>query len=250
MAANLRALEVLRALQAEQRAATGDEQRELARWSSWGAVPEIFDEHRAEWAPERGRLRELLDDQAYAEARRTTINAHYTDPAYVGAIWTALGELGFDGGRVLEPGAGAGTFIGMAPASADMVGVELDPTTAAIAGALYPHATIRTESFAATPYPAGSFDAAVGNVPFADVRLHDPRHNRANHSLHNHCIIKSLALTRPGGIVAVLTSRYTLDARNPAARREMNAMADLVGAVRLPSGAHMRAAGTRSSPTC
>ena len=133
MAANLRALEVLRALQAEQRAATGDEQRELARWSSWGAVPEIFDEHRAEWAPERGRLRELLDDQAYAEARRTTINAHYTDPAYVGAIWTALGELGFDGGRVLEPGAGAGTFIGMAPASADMVGVELDPTTAAIA---------------------------------------------------------------------------------------------------------------------
>ena len=133
----------------------------------------------------------------------------------------------------------------MAPQSARMIGVELDPTTASIAAALYPHATIRTESFAQTPYPAGYFDATVGNVPFADVRLHDPRHNRANHSLHNHCIIKSLALTRPGGIVAVLTSRYTLDARNPAARREMNAMADLVGAVRLPSGAHMRAAGTQ-----
>ncbi len=146
---------------------------------------------------------------------------------------------------MLEPGAGAGTFIGMAPATARMVGVELDPTTAAIAGALYPDATIRTESFAATPYTAGYFDATVGNVPFADVRLHDPRHNRANHSLHNHCIIKSLALTRPGGIVTVLTSRYTMDARNPAARREMNAMADLVGAVRLPSGAHMRAAGTQ-----
>jgi len=146
---------------------------------------------------------------------------------------------------VLEPGAGAGTFIGMAPAGAQMVGVELDPTTAAIAAALYPDATIRAESFARTPYADGHFDATVGNVPFADVRLHDPRHNRANHSLHNHCILKALALTRPGGIVAVLTSRYSLDAQNPAVRREMNAVADLLGAVRLPTGAHRRAAGTQ-----
>ena len=236
MQANLAALALLRTLQAADRAATSDEQHVLARWSSWGAVPELFDEARAEWAPEREQLRTLLDDRAYAAARRTTINAHYTDPVYVEAIWTALKDLGFDGGRVLEPGAGAGTFIGMAPDSAEMVGVELDPTTAAIAAALYPDATIRTESFADTPYRAGHFDATVGNVPFADVRLHDPRHNRGGHSLHNHCIIKSLALTRPGGIVAVLTSRYTLDAQNPAARREINAMADLVGAVRLPTG--------------
>lgn len=245
MQANLAALELLRTLQAAERAASGDEQQVLARWSSWGAVPELFDEARPQWAPERAQLRTLLDDRAYAAARRTTINAHYTDPAYVEAIWTAMNDLGFDGGLVLEPGAGAGTFIGMAPDSAEMVGVELDPTTAAIAAALYPDATIRTESFADTPYRAGHFDATVGNVPFADVRLHDPRHNRGGHSLHNHCIIKSLALTRPGGIVAVLTSRYTLDAQNPAARREINALADLVGAVRLPTGAHQRAAGTQ-----
>jgi N12 class adenine-specific DNA methylase len=243
--ANLAALELLRTLQADERQATAGEQHVLARWSSWGAVPEIFDEARTEWAPERERLHALLDDRAYAAARRTTINAHYTDPAYVQAIWTALGDLGFDGGVVLEPGAGAGTFIGMAPDSAEMIGVELDPTSAAIAAALYPNATIRKESFADTPYRAGHFDATIGNVPFADVRLHDPRHNRGGHSLHNHCIIKSLALTRPGGIVAVLTSRYTLDAQNPAARREINALADVVGAVRLPTGAHQRGAGTQ-----
>src|SRR5674476_856752 len=125
-----------------------------------------------------------------------------------------------------------------------MTGVELDPTSAAISRALYPDATVRTESFAATRYPAGHFDAVVGNVPFADVRLHDPRHNPGGHAIHNHFIIKSLALTRPGGMVAVLTSRYTLDSTNPAARREMNQLGDLVGAVRLPTGAHRRAAGT------
>jgi len=243
--ANLAALRVLRAVETDQRPATAGEQRVLARWSSWGAVPEIFDEGRAEWAKERDQLRELVDGDAFAAARRTTINAHFTDPAYVRAIWSAVEDLGFDGGRVLEPGAGAGAFIGLAPAGAQMTGVELDPTTAAIARALYPLAVIRAESFAQTPYRAGHFDLTVGNVPFADVRLHDPRHNRGGHSLHNHFIVKSLALTRPGGLVAVLSSRYTLDAANPAARREMNAMADLVGAVRLPSGAHQRAAGTK-----
>ncbi|MFC3399304.1 hypothetical protein ACFOEP_12885 [Microbacterium amylolyticum] len=125
-----------------------------------------------------------------------------------------------------------------------MIGVELDPTTASIARGLYPQAAIRTESFAETPFPDGHVDAVVGNVPFGNVTLHDPRHNAGRHSMHNHFIIKSLALTRPGGLVAVLTSHYTLDAQNPAARREMSQMADLVGAVRLPSGAHRRAAGT------
>ncbi|MBA2717275.1 MAG: helicase [Propionibacteriales bacterium] len=159
-------------------------------------------------------------------------------------MWDTLTGLGFDGGRVLEPGAGAGTFIGLAPTGADLVGVELDPSTAAVARALYPHAEIRTESFAETLVPDGWFDAVIGNVPFADVRLHDPRHNRGGHSLHNHFLLKSLALTRPGGLVVALTSHWTLDAQNPAARREINQVADLVGAVRLPTGAHRRAAGT------
>ena len=231
-------------LAAEDRPAARDEQDVLGRWSSWGAIPQIFDENRTEWDDERAQLRSLLDAASFTAARRTTINAHYTDPGYVAEVWAGLATLGFTGGRVLEPGSGSGTFIGLAPATAAMTGVELDPTSAAISRALYPAATVRTESFAATRYPAGHFDAVVGNVPFADVRLHDPRHNRGEHAIHNHFIIKSLALTRPGGMVAVLTSRYTLDSTNPAARREMNQLGDLVGAVRLPTGAHRRAAGT------
>ncbi|MGO3191599.1 MAG: helicase-related protein, partial [Microbacterium sp.] len=161
-------------------------------------------------------------------------------------MWAALGRLGFTGGDVLEPGSGAGTFIGLAPEGARMVGVELDPLTASISRGLYPHAEIRTESFADTRSPEGFFDAAVGNVPFADVTLHDPTHNPSGLSMHNHFIVKALHLTRPGGLVAVLTSHWTMDAQNPSARREMNELADLVGAVRLPTGAHRRAAGTEA----
>jgi N12 class adenine-specific DNA methylase len=231
-------------VRAEGRPATPGEQQVLARWSSWGAVPQVFEESRQDWAPERARLRAVLDDVEYAAARRATINAHFTDAAYVEAVWAAMGRLGFTGGQVLEPGSGSGTFIGMAPGSAQVTGVELDPTSAAISQALYPWARIRVESFARTRLPAGYFDAVVGNVPFGEVVLHDPGSNRGGHSLHNHFIIKSLELTRPGGLVAVLTSRYTLDSVKPATCREMAAMADLVGAVRLPNGAHRRAAGT------
>lgn len=216
----------------------------MARWSGWGAVPGVFDESQQAWQNTRTQLHELLSDEAYAAARRTTVNAHYTDPAYIGIMWDTLQRLGFDEGEVFEPGCGAGTFIGLAPDGARMTGIELDPTSARVAGALYPDATIRTESIADTRFPADHFDAAVGNVPFADIRLHDTRHNAGGHSLHNHAIIKSLALTRPGGLVAVLSSHHTLDAQNPAARREMNQLADLLGAVRLPSGAHRRAAGS------
>jgi SAM-dependent methyltransferase len=206
----------------------------------------VFDEDRDEWAQARAELRDLVGEDGYAAARRTTINAHYTDPAIVAAIWQLVQDLGFDGGRVLEPGCGIGTFIGLAPAGAELTGVELDPATARLAQALYPHATVRGESFADTRLPDGFFDLTVGNVPFADVKLHDPQHNPGRHSIHNHFILKSLALTRPGGLVAVLSSRFTLDAANPAARREMSALADLVGAVRLPSGSHRRAAGTEA----
>ena len=146
---------------------------------------------------------------------------------------------------MLEPGCGSGNFIAFAPDGAQITGVELDPVTAQLAAALYPDAQIRNESFADTRAPEGSFDLVIGNVPFGAVQLSDRRHNRGGHSIHNHFIIKSLNLTRPGGLVAVLTSRYTMDARNPAARREIAVLADLVGAVRLPNGAHQRAAGTR-----
>lgn len=218
----------------------------MARWSSWGAIPQVFDPTNDAWADERAQLRQVLSQEEFEAARRTTINAHYTDAAIVEAMWDAMRELGFDGGRVLEPGSGAGTFIGMAPQNAQMTGVELDPVTAGIAAGLYPNATIRTESFADTRLPEGVFDAAIGNVPFANVTLHDPVNNQGRHSMHNHFILKALQLTRPGGLVATLTSSYTMDAVNPLARQEMHDLADLVGAVRLPNGAHRRAAGTEA----
>lgn len=238
------AITTSRALQREGRPATEEEQRILARWSSWGALAQVFDETKTDWEARREQLKQLLSPEEYAAARLTTINAHYTDPAYAREIWKAIERLGFDGGEVLEPGSGAGVFIGLAPDDAHMVGVELDTTTAAIAAGLYPNATVRQESFADSRFEPGSFDAVVGNVPFSDVALHDPVHNRGNHSMHDHFIVKSLALTRPGGVVGVLTSRYTLDKQSDKARREMSEYADLLGAVRLPTGAHRRAAGT------
>ena len=244
--ANLEALDVLDALAAGDRPARPDEQVILARWSGWGALPAVFDDDNADWSELRAQVRGRLDDRAWDAARRTTLNAHYTPALVVEQLWASVRELGFVGGRVLEPGCGSGNFVGMAPAGLDLeiVGVELDPTTARVAAALYPHAEIRAEGFERCRLAPDSFDLTVGNVPFAKVVLHDPAHNQGRHSLHNYFILKSLDLTRPGGLVAVMTSRFTLDARNPAARREMAERADLLGAVRLPAGALRAAAGT------
>lgn len=244
--ANLVSIDLVRRLDAEGRAATESEQAQLARFGSWGAIPEIFDEAKPQWTRERDRLKELLTDTEYAAASRTTINAHYTDPVIASAMWDTVTELGFDGGDVLEPGCGSGHFIGLAPTGARMVGVELDPISAKVASYLYPSAVIRAESFADTRLPDGTFDVAIGNVPFANVSLSDPRHNLAGHSMHNHFLVKSVALTRPGGLIVALTSRYTLDAQNPSARRAIHDQADLLGAIRLPTGAHQRMAGTQA----
>lgn len=237
-------MRTLRAIEDQQRPATPDEQQVLARWSGWGAVPAALDPAKGEYAWVRDELAGLLDERQMAAARRTVINAHYTDAALVEVMWDAVTRLGFTGGRVLEPGCGSGNFLAFAPPNAELTGVELDPSTAAIAAALHPHADIRAESFADTRLRTGSVDLTIGNVPFGDVRLHDRLDNRGKHSIHNHFILKSLRGTRPGGLVAVITSAYTMDAANPAARREIQQMADLVGAVRLPSRAHARAAGT------
>jgi N12 class adenine-specific DNA methylase/SAM-dependent methyltransferase len=243
--ANVEALATLRRIEREDRPAAAEEQAVMARWSGWGAVPETFDDSRDDFAWARLELTTLLSDEELAAAARNTLNAHYTDAALVEAIWGAAMRLGFEGGQVLEPGCGSGNFIGFAPQGAQLVGVELEPVTAAIARSLYPDAQVLTESFADTRAPEDSFDLVIGNVPFARAKLHDRRHNPGDkHSIHNHFILKALHLTRPGGLVMVLTSRYTMDAQNPGARREMADLADLVGAVRLPSSAHRRAAGT------
>lgn len=240
--ANLAALRAL--AQIGNRPATAAEQHSLARWSGWGSVPEVFDQLRPDLQWARDQLAELLDHRGMARARSSMLNAHYTDPDLAEQVWAAVGELGFRRGRVLEPGCGTGTYIGLAPDEADVVGVEVESTTAAIARALNPRAEIRDESFADTRAPNGSFALVIGNVPFAKVVLNDKVHNTGRHSIHNHFIVKGLHLTAPGGLLAVITSRYTLDAQNPAARREMAELADLVGAIRLPQAAHQRTAGT------
>ena len=242
--ANLAALTTLRAIQRANRPATPDEQAVLARWSGWGAVPEVFEPDRRAHTWARDELSRLLTKAELSAAARNTLNAHYTDANLVQAIWAGVQQLGFTGGRVLEPGCGSGNFIGFAPGGARFTGVELEPVTAQIAAALYPDANIVNESFASFRSRENTFDLAIGNVPFGSFALTDRLYNPGGHSIHNHFIIKALHLVRPGGLVAVVTSRYSMDARNPAARREIAALADLAGAVRLPSRAHQRAAGT------
>jgi N12 class adenine-specific DNA methylase len=242
--ANIAAVELLNQLRAADRPATPSEQALLAAWSGWGAMPSVFDLRDAALSAERQRLRDLLSPEQYRQAEASILNAHYTDPAIVAVIWQALRRAGFAGGRVLEPGCGSGTFIGHAPEDAVMVGVENDAITAAVAAHLYPSAQIRNEGFETTRVPENSFAATVGNVPFGRYVIADPSHNRQRFSVHNHFICKGLALTAPGGYVAVLTSRYTLDSAKPAARRVMASYADLIGALRLPSQAFTRVAGT------
>jgi len=241
--ANLAAIGLVDQLENEGRAATPAEQDRLAGWSGWGAVPQIFD-GREDWAAENTALRGVLSEQEYRRAEANTLNAHYTDPEIAAALWDSLREAGFTGGRVLEPGCGSGTFLGLAPPEATMVGVELDPITAKISSYLYPSAQVRNEGFEATRVPENSFTATIGNVPFGGFAVHDPAHNPARHSIHNHFILKSLALTAPGGYVAVISSHFTMDSASQRARRDIAAVADLVGAVRLPTKAFDRVAGT------
>lgn len=175
--ANIAAIELLTRLREAARPANPAEQRVLAAWSGWGAVPDVFDPRNDTFAGERERLRELLTREQYRQAEASILNAHYTDPAIVAVIWQALARAGFSGGRVLEPGCGSGTFIGHAPDSAVMAGVENDALTAAIAAALYPSAQIRNEGFETTRVPENSFTATVGNVPFGRYVIADPSHN-------------------------------------------------------------------------
>ncbi len=242
--ANIAVIDVLERLRAEDRPATAEEQETLACWSGWGAVPEVFDRRTNTYASERAYLQDVLSPEDYRAAEASVLNAHYTDPQIAAAMWHALSEAGFAGGRVLEPGCGSGTFIGLAPQEAVMVGVENDPTTAAVAAALYPSAQVRSEGFETTRVPGASFAAVIGNVPFGQFTVYDPAHNPQRFSIHNHFIIKSLDLTAPGGYVMVLTSRYTLDNVDSKARRAIAERADLLGAVRLPTAAFRRVAGT------
>lgn len=212
-----------------------------------GGVADVFDQRKEDWATEREQLRELLSPEEFAAANATILNAHYTSPVLVSSMWAGMQQLGFAGGRVLEPGAGSGNFIGTAPTGAAMTGIEVDPLSASIASHLYPDADVRTESFADTRINPGAFDAAIGNVPFSSTRLHDATWNPGDRfSMHNHFIRKAVGGLHPGGVAVMMTSAWTMDARNPAFRSEISREADLLGAVRLPNGAHRRTAGTEA----
>lgn len=198
----------------------------------------------AEWDHRRAELNNVTTIADRTAAVRSTLNAHYTDPMIAQQMWDLLERLGFQGGRVLEPGCGSGNFIGRAPTGTDMVGVELDGTTAAIAGKLFPSATIVNSGFQAAGWNPDAFTATIGNVPFGDFKVYDPEFNSRGHNIHNHFLAKSLRLTAPGGIVAALTSTWTMDGTSPAARRELHAYGDLIGAVRFPRSAFSQVAGT------
>ncbi|MET7573398.1 DEAD/DEAH box helicase family protein [Streptomyces sp. NPDC005492] len=257
-AANVEAIKVLKKLEAENRPATDEEKRILARWSGWGSVPIIFasepnekepryqqggtrygkfakdHERWSEYSDIRSELQRVLTPVEFRQASRGVLSMHYTPQPIAEAMWDGLHAFGFDRGDVLEAGSGAGTFFGVAPDGARLTGVELDPTTARIAQAIYPHANVLNESFAETDARPGTFDAAIGNVPFARVPFDDKRYPAE--SLHNGFVTKEIALVRPGGITAVITSRQTLDSKGDKARRQMAKYGDLVGAIRLPSG--------------
>ncbi|WP_037896376.1 hypothetical protein [Streptomyces sp. NRRL S-920] len=257
-AANVEAIRVLKRLEKENRPATEREKVTLARWTGWGSVPIMFAsepnekepryqqggarfgkfaQDHARWAEYRD-LRIMLSDELtpleWQQARRGTLSMHYTPQPVAEAMWDGLKAFGFEHGDVLEAGSGAGTFFGVAPEEARLTGIELDPTTARIAKAIYPDANVLNENFAETDAEPGTFDASIGNVPFASVPFGDKRYPAE--SLHNGFITKELALTRPGGITLLITSRHTLDSKGDKARKQIAKYGDLIGAVRLPSG--------------
>ena len=244
--ANMDAITTIKRIEAEGRAATADEQEVLSRYTGWGAIPDAFDESKSDWAKEYAELKAALTPEEYEAVRSSTLNAHYTSPTVIRAIYDALVNLGFEGGRILEPSCGVGNFFGLLPdsmADSQLYGVELDSITGRIAGQLYPEAEITVAGFETTNRP-GFYDLAVGNVPFGNYQVFDPEYNRLGFSIHNYFAAKMLDQVRPGGIVAFVTSRYTMDAKDESVRRYLAERGELLGAIRLPNNAFRANAGT------
>lgn len=250
--ANVAAIRVVQALEAEGRSATPEEQAILAQYVGWGGIAEAFDERssvQADWGNEYKELKELLGEDDYARARASTTNAHYTEIGIIRAMYAALQKWGFKGGRVLEPSSGVGNFIGAMPGMGrhtNWTAVELDPTTSLIAKYLYPQAHVYNEGFEATTIPDNYFDLAIGNVPFADVRVVDKKYPHAlKKNLHNYFFVKAVDKVRPGGMLMFITSRFSMDSQDRTFREYMATKADLVAAVRLPETAFQQNAATK-----
>jgi hypothetical protein len=244
---NLTAIRTLKQVESENREATESENAQLARYAGWGAMANAFRPYPPqEWEHTARELRELLSEDEYASARASTPNAHYTSPLVITAMWEAMQRLGFQGGTILEPSLGVGHFLGLMPEmEARRTGVELDSITARIAQKLYPDSTIFAKGFEETPLPDNYFDVAIGNVPFGNFPVFDAGYKPAlTRAIHDYFFAKSLDKVRPGGVMALITSRYTMDKQDPTMRRYLSERANLVGAIRLPNTAFKSNAGT------
>ena len=246
-AANIAAIRLLKQLESEHRLATPEEQETLSRYVGWGGISQAFDEGNAQWSAEYAELKALLTPEEYAAARSSTLNAFYTSPTVIKAMYEALGNFGFSAGNILEPSCGVGNFMGLLPDSMSdsrMYGVELDSITGRIARQLYQKNDIRVEGFEKSEFPDSFFDVAIGNVPFGDYKLIDRRYDKHKFLIHDYFFAKALDKVRPGGIVAFVTSSGTMDKANPAVRKYLAQRADLIGAIRLPNNAFLANAGT------
>lgn len=244
---NVAAIRLLKDLEAQGRSATPEEQETLSRYVGWGGIPQAFDETNEKWASEYAELKTLLAPEEYASARGSTLNAHFTSPTVIEGMYQALEKMGVHPDTVLEPAMGVGNFFGLLPESmqsATLMGVELDSITGRLAKQLYPQANITVDGFERVNLPDNSIDLAVGNVPFGSYKLADPRYDKQNLLIHDYFFVKTLDKVRPGGIVAFITSKGTLDKQDSTVRGYLAQRADLLGAVRLPNNAFSRNAGT------
>ena len=244
--ANMDAINLLKELEFDGRQATPEEQEILSRYVGWGGLADAFDETKANWVDEFAELYVSLTPEEYAAARASTLNAHYTSPTVIRAIYEAVSNMGFTTGNILEPSMGIGNFFGMLPqemSASRLYGVELDSITGRIAKQLYPNADITVAGFETTDRK-DFFDLAVGNVPFGNYQVNDRAYNKLGFSIHNYFFAKTLDQVRPGGVIAFVTSRYTMDAKDPSARKYIAQRAELLGAIRLPNNAFRANAGT------
>ena len=243
---NIKAIATLKQIEQENRYATPEEQHILSQYVGWGGVPEAFDPSKTAWAKEYAELKELLTPEEYEAARASTLNAHYTSPTVIRAIYDAVEQMGFRTGNILEPSCGVGNFFGMLPesmAGSRLYGVELDSISGRIARQLYPKADITVAGFETTDR-RDFYDLAIGNVPFGQYQVNDKAYNKLGFNIHNYFFAKSLDQVRPGGVVAFVTSRYTMDAKDSTVRRYLAQRAELLGAIRLPNNAFRANAGT------
>ena len=245
-ARNIEAIRTLFRLEEEHRGATAEEQQVLSQYVGWGGLADAFDPGKDSWAKEYAELKGLLSEDEYAAARSSTLNAHYTSPTVIRGIYDAVERMGFRSGNILEPSMGVGNFFGMLPdsmADSRLYGVELDSITGRIAKKLYPQADITVAGFETTDR-RDFYDLAVGNVPFGQYKVNDKAYNKLGFSIHNYFFAKAIDQVRPGGVVAFVTSRYTMDSKDSTARKHMAERADLLGAIRLPNNAFRANAGT------